>query len=103
MNDTDTVKTSIIQRYQNFPLLALDEVDRFNKTNWAMEELFQLIDHRLNNSRCTTFIVTNTKITDFPPDFGYMVSRLNEGLILDMGGPDVRPAKGIVMAKSLGI
>lgn len=71
-------------------ILCLDEVDRWNPTEWAREKFFELVDLRYRNgSQCLTVFATNASL-DSAPD--YLVSRMRDGRsrVFDMSGPDLR-------------
>jgi DNA replication protein DnaC len=73
-------------------VLAIDEMDRFNGTPWAIDQFFQLISNcwRDIDTRLT-ILATNTPISALP---GEIRSRLSDGraIIAEITGPDMRPA-----------
>lgn len=72
-------------------VLALDEIDEFNATSWAMERFLRLIDERWRNmNRCLTICATNRKLMLLPEK---IYSRLSDGRALQIqtNGPDMRP------------
>lgn len=75
-------------------VLAIDEVDQFNATPWAMERFLRLIDERWRSmdSRLT-LLATNLPVSSLPDKVS---SRLRDGRagILQTGGPDMRPYLG---------
>lgn len=73
-------------------VLALDEMDRFNTTQWALEQFFRLVDNRWREmDRRLTLFATNTPVNALP---GEIASRLRDGraAICTLKGPDMRPA-----------
>lgn len=71
-------------------VLALDEIDEFNATAWAMERFLRLIDERWRNiDRRLTLCATNQKVQLLPDKIS---SRLSDGRALQIrtGGPDMR-------------
>jgi len=71
-------------------VLALDELDEFNSTPWAMERFLRLIDERWRNmDRRLTLCATNNRINSLPEKVS---SRLRDGraLVLDMQPRDMR-------------
>lgn len=57
-------------------ILAIDECDRWNPTEWAEEKFFELIEIRYRHGaeRCTAF-ATNTGVDSFD---GYLASRMHD-------------------------
>lgn len=71
-------------------VLALDELDDFNSTPWAMERFLSLIDERWRRMDETlTLCALNKRITSLP---GKVQSRLNDGRaeLIAVEGPDMR-------------
>lgn len=75
-------------------VLAIDEVDQFNATPWAMERFLKLIDERwrMMDSRLT-LLATNLPPVALP-DKVYSRARDGRAAILSTGGPDMRPYLG---------
>jgi DNA replication protein DnaC len=95
-NDTRGKVDERIKETIGSKVLCIDELDpdRINLTDWVKEKLFQLIDGRYDNKMtCLTVIATNVTPDRYPSDLGYLVSRLREGSIVEVGAPDMRPAK----------
>jgi len=75
------------QRLLNVPVLCIDEVDRFNATDWAMSQFFTLIDtrYRRRNSHLTAFATNkDPKIGD--DEIGYLFSRMRESTMIRLQG-----------------
>lgn len=75
-------------------VLAIDEVDQFAATPWAMERFLKLIDERWRNlDSKLTLLATNLPPAALPDK---VHSRLRDGRasILHMAGPDMRPFLG---------
>lgn len=71
-------------------VLALDELDEFSSTPWAMERFLRLMDERWRNmDRRLTLCATNNRINSLPEKVS---SRLRDGraLVLDMQPRDMR-------------
>lgn len=71
-------------------VLALDEVDEFNTTPWAMERFLRLIDERWRAmDRCLTICATNARVNTLPEK---VASRLRDGRahIVEVEGVDMR-------------
>lgn len=72
-------------------VLALDELDEFNTTPWAMERFLRLIDERWRAmDKCVTLCATNNRINALPEK---VASRLRDGraTVLELSGADMRP------------
>lgn len=87
------------QRLLDVPVLALDEVTRFNATPWAQEMLFVLADtrYRRRRSHLTVFSTNDDPRQSLPTSeaLGYLYSRMREGArdggLVELRG-DMRPA-----------
>lgn len=72
-------------------VLALDELDEFNTTPWAMERFLRLIDERWRRmDQGLTLLATNSRINALPDK---VASRLRDGRgeVIEMQGADMRP------------
>ena len=97
--EEDHASTALVERmghYTSLPLLALDEIERHNQTEWARERVFQLLDRRYaaaEAERSVTLIASNS-----PPERldGYLGSRVRDGRfkVVEMKGADLRPGLG---------
>ena len=86
----------VIDEYRRVRVLAIDEVDRVNLTGWAKETIFRLLDSRFNErTSCLTVMATNTEPRQFPAELGYLSSRIMGGVVVEVPGPDMRPAIGL--------
>lgn len=80
-------------------VLALDELDQFKASEWAIEKFFALIDERWRNiDRCVTLLASNTAVANLPDK---VTSRLTDrrAQLFQITGPDMRkfntwPAEG---------
>ena len=75
-------------------VLALDEMDEFNTTDWAIERFLRLMDERWRAmDRCLTLCATNSGLVNLPDKVG---SRLGDGRaeVLEMAGTDMRKHLG---------
>jgi DNA replication protein DnaC len=71
-------------------VLALDELDRYNPTEWAQEKFFQLIEKRYRRAdTCLTCFATNADLDSLPQ---YVTSRMQDrrSRVFEMVGPDLR-------------
>lgn len=82
------------RRLLNIPALCLDEVDRFNATDWAMSQFFTLVDtrYRRRESHLTVF-ATNSDPREENAEIVYLFSRMREFTLVRLQG-DVRQVKG---------
>ncbi|HUW12809.1 MAG TPA: hypothetical protein VM537_23985 [Anaerolineae bacterium] len=84
-------------RLLSVPVLAVDEVTRFNATSdWQRDMLFVLVDtrYRRRASHLTLFATNDDPRKALPTSdsLGYLFSRMREGALLELRG-DVRNAK----------
>lgn len=74
------------------PALAIDEIDKYNPTGWAAENLFRLINARYQSRESLiTILGWNVDGQDrIPP---YLMSRARDGRFwyVELSGPDLRP------------
>jgi len=83
-----------IEQYRKVPVLCIDEVDtgRVNITGWAKETIFRLLDARYNDRESVlTILASNVNPDRMSPEFGYLRSRMDGGLVIEVGGDDMRP------------
>lgn len=76
---------------QSLPVLAIDEFDKVKVTDWARETIHRLIDARYSAGRLT---VIATNLTPAEIDEGYLASRLASGVLVEVGGEDMRLLQG---------
>lgn len=83
------------QRLLDVPVLAIDEVTRINATDWALSQLFALVDtrYRRRHSHLTLFATNDDPRQARSPEesIGYLFSRMREGVLVELRG-DVRLA-----------
>jgi len=92
----------ILTRYKSLRVLAVDEVDRVSWTPWSREATFRLLDRRYEMQRLTlTILATNADPAKMPSDLEYLGSRMQAGIICEVGGIDMRPAVGIMAEREL--
>jgi DNA replication protein DnaC len=101
-NDAKKAASKIIHDYQNYQVVAIDEVDRIYKTEWSLDTTFTVMDNRYTRQRQSlTVLATNASPDELEVDFPYLTSRIREGIIIEIGGADVRPALGL--QKEIGL
>lgn len=86
------------ERLLTVPVLAVDEVTRFNEAKeWEQEKLFLLVDTRYRRAltHLTVFATNENPNRTLPPEegIGYLFSRMREGKVVELRG-DVRAALG---------
>ena len=86
------------KRLEDTPVLLIDEVDRFNATSWAQEQVFMLVDlrYRRQTTHVTVFATNGDPNRRVGPDgekhaVGYIYSRMTECPMVHLQN-DVRPA-----------
>jgi len=81
---------------RNAPLLVVDEVDRMSDTSWAREQVFDLLDWRhRNRHRFATVLISNATPDELKArGLAYLTSRLMQGVVVEMGGVDLRDSGG---------
>jgi DNA replication protein DnaC len=88
-------------RLLRIPVLAVDEVTRFDDRGWILDKLFLLVDtrYRLRESHLTLFATNDNPRQALPPEdgIGYLFSRMREGRHLCELRGDVR---SVVSAKA---
>jgi DNA replication protein DnaC len=87
--------TREVGRLLNSSLLAIDEFDKFNQTEWAGVEMFRLLDRRYEQAmhqQSVTLIAANKRPEDIDPA---IASRIQDGraLYLKIEGQDRRPSQ----------
>lgn len=91
---------ALFAQVRDVPVLALDELGQVKMTDWAVEKLFLLLDHRYREAhRLATVIATHLEpdpaTTQWPDRAAAILSRLHgppgaSWPIVEMGGGDVR-------------
>jgi DNA replication protein DnaC len=83
----------ILDHYREIPLLAIDELDKINKTQWVSEREFVLLNHRYQQA------IYKQQISLFASNLGpnalpdYLYSRIMDGRfeVVQLQGADLRP------------
>lgn len=100
--DTKTAVETIINRYAAYRVLAIDEIDRVNITNWGAEVMPAFLDVRYNQAKTVlTIMATNTNPETFPDNLKYLGSRMSSGTMVEVGGADVRRSQGVEAKREL--
>jgi len=78
------------QRLLDIPVLCLDEVTRYNETQWSAERVWMLADTRYSRraSHLTVFATNNdpNKLLPVVEPVGYMYSRMRQGTLVELRG-----------------
>jgi len=89
-----SVTAAIRRRYENVPVLVVDELDRVRWSEWAAEQLFEILDARTLSGKATWF-ASNLGPSALEKTHGSLkaiVSRISAGEIVAVQGYDLRPA-----------
>lgn len=90
----------VLERYKSVKVLAIDEVDRVNWTEWAREAGFRILDGRYDKKYCQLTVLASNKTPDeFPDELGYLVSRMKSGDMVKIEGDDMRVIEGMMSRK----
>lgn len=93
--------TPLWDRLLDIPVLAIDEVTRFNETGWAQEKLFQLVDQRYRRKQKLTIFALNEQPDQLDPyeGLGYLFSRMQKGVMVELRGDYrlIRQKKGVAV------
>lgn len=94
--DERVTAEDVIDATRNIRVLCMDEVDGVNLTSWARETINRLVDARYRaRDELLTVFAMNANPDNLPVDLGYLASRIAEGLVIEIPGPDVREALGL--------
>jgi len=76
-------------------VLCVDEVEKANLTPWAWETVQRLMDSRYNERDCLlTVMASNVPPWKLPNELQYLGSRMTGGVVVEVGGQDMRPVVG---------
>lgn len=86
----------VLEKYSSAHFLAIDELDRINvKSDWAQSFMFNLLDRRYNKrNSAITLLATNQDVERLPEPWGYLKSRMLEGLRASVTGQCLRTNSG---------
>ena len=80
----------LFDSYERVAFLAIDEVDVIGSSAWAESTLRTIFDRRYAGRReCCTMFASNAALVDL---WGYLRSRLEDGLVITIGGSSLRGA-----------
>lgn len=90
-DNSDVDEHEVKRKFGRYDVLAIDEVDRVSKTDWARATLATVLDERhRTKTQNMTLLATNTRPDDFPADMKYLASRMLGEKCLPIGGQDLR-------------
>jgi DNA replication protein DnaC len=84
---------------RNTPLLILDDLGIESPTPWAVEKLYQVLNHRYN-ARLPTVITTNLDLDDLEQRLRSRLYHQGFSEILYINAPDYRTGSGIIQPES---
>jgi DNA replication protein DnaC len=84
---------------RNTPLLILDDLGIESPTPWAVEKLYQVLNHRYN-ARLPTVITTNHSLDDLEQRLRSRLYHQGFSEILNINAPDYRTGSGIIQPES---
>jgi len=87
------------EEVRNTPLLILDDLGIESPTPWAVEKLYQVLNHRYN-ANLPTVITTNYDLDDLEQRLRSRLYHQGFSEILRINAPDYRTGSGIVPPKS---
>ena len=81
--------SGLFDRVLSVDVLALDEVDKYNPTDWAQEKLQEIVDHRYTHAHEMATLLAYNEEERVP---GYLRSRMGQFVLLSLTCGDMRPA-----------
>lgn len=101
-NDAKNAAAEVVRLHRDIRVLCVDEVDRVYLTDWAVNVMFALLDDRYTTmGKRLTVMATNSAPDELDPKLEYLASRMQAGVITQVGGADVRPAIGLKNRKDM--
>jgi DNA replication protein DnaC len=86
--------TAVVRRrFENIPVLVVDELDRVKWTHWAGEQLVAILNERYMHGRATWFAsnMGPTALAKEVEPLAALVSRISSGQMVGIAGDDLRP------------
>lgn len=77
-------------KYERYQVLAVDEIDRVSFNEWTQSFLFGLLDARYNMRAGRATMVASNKALEQVPEYGYLASRMEDGLRVRVAGDKLR-------------
>lgn len=96
-NDRGEISSQqVVSYYKGLKVLAIDEFDKVYMTPWAENLWHGILDERWNDrENLLTVLAMNTNPELLPPKLDYLKSRIHSGLIVEVGGIEVRRVQGM--------
>lgn len=93
---SDGTTEDVMNRYSNYQLLVIDEIDKTQGTQTEFMYLYSLINERYNYMR-STILITNAKPDEFAAIIGQSaLDRVaSEGKVIDLTGENYRQRKSL--------
>jgi DNA replication protein DnaC len=83
----------VVDKYIDVRVLCIDELDRVNLTDWTQDTIGRMLRARYNNrENVLTVMATNSNPNKLPPALAYLSSRMADGAIIEVPGPQMRGA-----------
>lgn len=92
---------SVIQHYRKVRVLAIDELDQVQLTEWTKQTLHRLLDSRYESGNLLTVLAMRPTPEQLPDDLAYLISRIRGGVAVHVRGGDMRPFQGNRARKEL--
>jgi DNA replication protein DnaC len=98
--DRENTQQAVEAAYQDIQVLCIDEIHQVNLTDWAADVIFRLLDKRYTRrDHNLTVMATITAPANMDHKLGYLKSRMRGGIVVQVGGPEMRPAEGRIERK----
>ena len=89
--DDSMSEEGVIAMFSRYQFLAIDEVDRVGDTDWARATVFTLLDQRYNARNIMATAMATNKFPDkMGGEWGYLMSRMLDGVRVPVGGESLR-------------
>ena len=91
-----------IQHYRKVKVLAIDELDKVQLTDWSAQTLHRLLDARYNaQDELLTVLAMNAAPDQLQEKLAYLTSRMSGGIAVEVAGSDMRGLQGIARQRRL--
>jgi len=92
--DSENYEAQVMNDFASYQLFAIDEVDRVSTTDWGMSTLFSILDERYNLRKSRATLIATNQIPDqMGGEWGYLMSRMEDGHRVPVGGKTLRGYK----------
>lgn len=85
-------ESRVLSELSRVQLLAIDEVDRINRTEWSVTTACNIIDDRYEQRwfKATVMASNSDEPDSMPPEFAHIADRIKDGIIRSIGGSSLR-------------